>query len=95
MTISTFVPSWRGYLALAVGLADGLLAPAVIPAYDGPGISGPQLCLAILLAASTVIVCFSCFRKRHGADRVAAAFTAAFAAWVFYKIIVHVHRVMA
>jgi hypothetical protein len=95
MTISTFIPSWRGCLALAVGLTDGILAPVVVPAYDGPGISIPQICLAIFLAAITVIVCWSCFHKRHAADRVAAAFTAAFAAWVFYETIVHVHRVMA
>ena len=95
MTISTFIPSWRGCLALAVGLVDGFLAPLVIPAYDGPGVSVPQFCLAIFLAVSTMLVCSFCFRKRHGADVVAAAFTAAFAAWIFYEVIVRVHRVVA
>jgi hypothetical protein len=95
MTISTFIPSWRGCLALAVGLLDGFLAPLVIPAYDGPGVSVPQFCLAILLAAITVIVCFFCFRKRHFADVVAAVFTAAFAGWIFYHVIVFIHRVVA
>jgi len=95
MTLSMFIPSWRGWLALAVGIADALFAPAVIPAYDGPGVSVPQFCLAILLAAITVIVCFSCFRQRRAADRVAAVITAVFAAWIFYVVIVFVHRVVA
>ena len=95
MTISMFIPSWRGWLALAVGLADFILAPAVIPAYDGPGVSAPQFCLAISLAVATVVVCFSCFHKRRGADRIAAVITAAFAAWIFYEVIVFVHRVVA
>ena len=83
MTISVFIPSWRGCLALAVGLGDYFWAPA----YDLP-ISGPQYIAAIVLAAITVIVCFSCFHKRHTADRVAAVIAAAFAAWIFYESIV-------
>ena len=83
MTISVFIPSWRGCLALAVGLADWFWAPA----YDLP-ISVPQFSLAILLAATTVIVCFACFHKRRTADRVAAVVAAAFAAWIFYESIV-------
>ena len=95
MTLSMFIPSWRGWLALTAGIADALLAPAVVPAYDGPGVSVPQFCLAILLAVTTVIVCFSCFHKRRVADRVAAVITAAFAAWIFYVVIALVHRVVA
>jgi amino acid permease len=83
MTISLFIPSWRGCLALAVGLADYFWAPA----YDLP-ISRPEFFSAILLAAITVFVCFLCFHKRRTADRVAAVITAVFAAWIFYESIV-------
>ena len=95
MTISQFIPSWRGCSALAVGLADGFLSPLVIPAYDGPGITIPQFCLAGFLAAITAIICWSCFRTRRAADEVAAVFAAAFAGWIFYHVIVLVHKVMA
>jgi hypothetical protein len=83
MTISIFIPSWRGWLAFAVGLADWFCAPG----YDLP-ISVPEFISAIFLAAITVIVCFSCFRKRRSADQVAAVITAAFAAWIFYESVV-------
>ena len=95
MTLSMFIPSWRGWVALAVGFADAAIVPGLVPAYDGPSISFVQWSLAVSLAAVTMISCLYSFRTRRIADRVVAFITAAFAAWLFYGLVVFVHRVVA
>lgn len=86
----TFMPTWRGWFALAVGFAVAVVVPTLIPSYDGPGISLIQICIAVLTALVTAVVCFRCFHKGRVVDRVVALITAAFAAWMFY---VFIHRV--
>lgn len=87
MTFATFIPTWRGWLALAVGVAVAVVVPPLIPAYDGPGISPIQICIAVLTAIVTAVVCFRCFHKGRVVDRVVALITAAFAVWMFYVFI--------
>jgi hypothetical protein len=87
MAYSTLIPTWRGWLTLAVGLALAVIVPALIPAYDGPGISTLQVVIAVLTAVVTAAVCVRCFQKGRAADRVASFVTAAFAAWMLYELI--------
>jgi len=86
MTLSMFIPSWRGRLALVVGFADALIVPGLIPAHGG--FSVVEDALAVFLAAVTVIACLYAFRTRLIADRVTAFITAALATWLFYGLVV-------
>jgi len=84
------MPSWRGWLALAMGFAVAIVVPPLIPAYDGPGISIFQIAVAVLTAVVTALICIRGFLKGRTADRVVVFLTAVFAAWIFYEFI---HRI--
>jgi hypothetical protein len=87
MTASPFIPTLRGYLAFIALVANALIVPLLIPAYDGPGFGVAQRCVAIVLAVSTTVVCFRCLQKSRPADRVAGALCALFACWMFYVLV--------
>jgi hypothetical protein len=88
-----FIPSWRGWLALAAGLADAAFVPGLTPTYFWAGFSVARCSLPVLLlAAATLTTCVYSFRTRRIADCVAAFITAAFAAWLFYGFVVRIHQ---
>ena len=91
MTLSTIMPTWKGWLALAAGTAVAVIVPRLIPAYDGPRVSTVQYAVAVLLAVVTIVACLPCFQKGRAADRVAAAVTIMVASWVYH---VFIHRVV-
>jgi hypothetical protein len=87
MSAAPFIPTLKGYLALVVLVANALIVPLLIPAYDGPGLGVPQGAVAVLLATLTTLACFWCFQKGRIADRVAAMLSLLFACWMFYVLI--------
>jgi hypothetical protein len=96
MTVSMFIPSWRGWLALAFGFADvvALNSPALLPAYDA-GYSVLRYSLTLFLVGTTAIACSYSFRKRRAADRVAAIITALLVSLLISVYVLAVyHRVL-
>jgi hypothetical protein len=69
---------------LAFALADAVIVPLLVPAYDAPRPMGFNWTIGTLLAVGTVISCLRSFRGPRTADRVAALTTALFAVWMFY-----------
>ena len=84
MTFVTYIPTLRGWLALSFGLADALIVPLLIPAYDAPRPRGFNWVIASLLAVGTVVTCLQAFRNLRMADRIVALLTALFAISMFY-----------
>ena len=84
MTIQTYIPTLRGWLALAFGLADAVIVPLLIPAYDAPRPRGFNWGIPTLLVFGTVLTCFRAFRGTHMPDRIAAMTTSLIAMWMFY-----------
>jgi len=84
MTVARYIPTLRGWLALAVGIADGAIVPLLIPAYDGPPTTVFHWAIAALLAFLTGALSFRSFRSARLSDRLAAVLTTGFAAWIFY-----------
>ena len=87
MTESPFIPTLKGYLALAALVANVLIVPLLMPAYDGPGFGIARFCVAMVLAVSTTVICLRCLQKGRPADRLAGALSALFACWMFYVLI--------
>lgn len=87
MDFSMLVPTWRGWLALTIGVTVAIVIPPLIPAYDGPGISPHEIAIAVSIAIIAAVVSVRTFQKGRAADRVAAGITAAFAAWMFWILI--------
>ncbi len=84
---AAFRPTVNGYLALLVLVANALILPLLIPAYDGSGFGVGQGVVAVALAALTAVICFRCFYKGRVADRMAATLSLMFAAWIFYVLV--------
>lgn len=91
MKLAMLIPTWRGWIALAVGFIVAVVVPPLTPAYDGPGISPFQIAIAVLTAAVTAFTCIRSFQRGRAIDRVIAFLTAAFSVWMFY---VFIHRVV-
>lgn len=87
MTFSPFIPTWRGWLALADWLAVAAIMPLLIPFYDPSGVSPIKISLAFLMAISTGVICFRCLYEGRGIDRFVALLTFAYAVWMFYAFI--------
>jgi hypothetical protein len=84
MTISSYIPTRRGWLALAIGLTDGVLMSLLIPVVNGKPHGIFNWGLAAFLAFLTAGLCFRSFHKSRMPDRLAALVTGGFAAWIFY-----------
>ncbi len=84
---SAFRPTAKGVLALLVLVANALIVPLLVPAYDGPGFGVGQGVVAVGLAALTAVVCFRWFYKGRVADRMAGTVSLMFAAWIFYVLV--------
>jgi hypothetical protein len=87
MSATTFIPTLKGYLALVALLANALIVPLLIPAYDGLGLGVPQGGVAVVMASMTAVICFRCFQKGRVGDRVAGALSLLFACWMFYVFV--------
>lgn len=87
MTLSAYIPTWRGWLALSVGFANAMIVPALIPAYDGPGASIFDGCVAVLLATVTLLVCFHSLHRTRLPDKLLGILSAAFSIWIFYVFV--------
>ena len=87
MTLTPFIPSVRGWLALAIGFGCAVFVPPLIPAYDGPGIGPFQVRVAIVVAVTTLTLCWRSFRSARVVDRVVAALALGVAVWMFYVFI--------
>jgi hypothetical protein len=86
-TLSIFIPTRRGWLAIANGFAIAVIIPLLIPFYDPSGVFLPKVIIAALMAVSTGVICLRCLHRGRGIDRLAAFLTAALAAWMFYRFI--------
>ena len=69
---------------MAFGLADALIVPLLVPAYDAPKPREFNWGIALPLAVGTTVSCIRSFRSCRAADRMVALLTGLFAIWVFY-----------
>ena len=83
MTLSTYIPTWRGSLALIMAIVDAMIVPIFYPAYDA-GASMVDGCLVILFATVTMVTCFHSLHRTRLPDKFAAIVSAAFSLWIFY-----------
>jgi len=84
MTPTTYIPTQRGWLALAVGFTDGAVMSFLIPVVNGKAHGIINWGLAGFLALLTAILYIRSFHKSPMPDRLAALVTVVFAAWIFY-----------
>jgi hypothetical protein len=87
MTFSPFIPSLRGWLALAIGFAGVVFVPLLIPAYDGPSVGRLQWIIAVILAVVALVVCWCAFASARVVDSAAAVLALGVAVWMFYVFI--------
>ncbi len=87
MALSPFIPSFKGWLALAIGAGCAVCVPPLIPAYDGPDAGPFQWVAATMLAVVTLALCWRAVRSARVVDRVAAVLALGVAVWMFYVFI--------
>ena len=87
MTLSIYIPTLRGWLALAAGVADAIIVPALIPAYDGPRASILDWSFAVLLAVVTFVLCFRSLHRTRIPDRLAGLVAGVLGIWMLYEFI--------
>jgi hypothetical protein len=84
MILSSYIPTRRGWLALAIGFTDGVVMSFLIPVVSGRPHGILNWGLAAFLALLTAILCIRSFHKSRIPDRLAALVSGGFAAWIFY-----------
>jgi hypothetical protein len=87
MKLSPFLPTLRGWLALAALAADVVIVPLVTPAHHGPQVSSLKGFIVVLLATATIVCCFSALQKMRIPDCMAAFVSGGFAIPIFYDFL--------
>src|SRR5687767_4306124 len=96
--MTTYLPSWRGWLAVIIAVAGGFVLPTLTPARSGHTgrLVGSVPVEAWAIAAAFVCACIAliilAWRRAQRSDRIAAVIALALTVWL---IIGFVHAAAA
>jgi hypothetical protein len=91
--MTTYLPSWRGRLALLLAIVGGVILPGLLPARSGHTgrLSGSVAIEVCIIAAIIVFACIAAsilaWFQAQRSDRIASVISLALTVWLFVMFI--------